>query len=179
MIDNVHLKKLNKMNEPSVYKNYFENYTSLVSEKNIITAFANQAKILDGFLVSISEEKSLYAYEEGKWTLKEMLQHIIDTERIFAYRALAIARKETATLPGFDENLYADNCNANRRTWAELGKEIKIVRNSTSLLFESFTEEMLETNGNFGSCNAFVNTIGFILVGHIYHHIKIAQERYF
>ena len=166
------------MNEPSVYKNYFENYTSQVVEKDIISAFSSQEKILNDFLDSVSEEKSTYAYAEGKWTLKEMLQHIIDTERIFAYRALAIARKETATLPGFDENLYADNSNANSRTWDNLTQEIKAVRNSTKILFESFTEEMLQNNGNFSSSNGSANTLGFIIVGHVYHHIKIAKERY-
>ena len=166
------------MNEPSVYKNYFENYTSLVIEKDIISAFSNQEKILNNFLDLVTEEKSTCAYAEGKWTLKEMLQHIIDTERIFAYRALAIARKETATLPGFDENLYADNSNANSRTWDNLTQEIKAVRNSTKILFESFTEEMLQNNGNFSSSNGSANTLGFIIVGHVYHHIKIAKERY-
>lgn len=166
------------MNEPSVYKNYFENYTSLVIEKDIISGFSNQEKILNDFLDSVSEEKSNYAYAEGKWTLKEMLQHMIDTERIFSYRALAIARKETATLPGFDENLYADNSDANKRTWADLTKEIKTVRSSTSFLFKSFTEEMLQNTGNFSSSNGSANTLGFIIVGHVYHHIKIAKERY-
>ena len=166
------------MNEPSVYKNYFENYTSQVIEKDIISAFLNQEKILNNFLDLVTEEKSTCAYAEGKWTLKEMLQHIIDIERIFAYRALAIARKETATLPGFDENLYADNSNANSRTWDNLTQEIKAVRNSTKILFESFTEEMLQNNGNFSSSNGSANTLGFIIVGHVYHHIKIAKERY-
>ena len=166
------------MNEPSVYKNYFENYTSQVVEKDIISAFSSQEKILNDFVDSVSEEKSFYAYTEGKWTLKEMLQHIIDTERIFAYRALAIARKETATLPGFDENLYADNSNANSRTWDNLTQEIKAVRNSTRILFESFTKEMLQNNGNFSSSNGSANTLGFIIVGHVYHHIKIAKKKY-
>ena len=166
------------MNEPSVYKNYFENYTSQVIEKDIISAFSNQEKILNNFLDLVTEEKSTCAYAEGKWTLKEMLQHIIDTERIFAYRALAIARKETATLPGFDENLYADNSNANSRTWDNLTQEIKAVRNSTIILFESFTEEMLQSKGNFSSSSGSANTLGFIIVGHVYHHIKIAKERY-
>ena len=166
------------MNEPSVYKNYFENYTSQVIEKEIISAFSSQEKILNNFLDLATEEKSSCAYAEGKWTLKEMLQHIIDTERIFAYRALAIARKETATLPGFDENLYADNSNANSRTWDNLTQEIKAVRNSTIILFESFTEEMLQSKGNFSSSSGSANTLGFIIVGHVYHHIKIAKERY-
>lgn len=166
------------MNEPSVYKNYFENYTSLVKENDVITALVNQQNTLDNFLQSVSEEKSTYAYATGKWTLKEMLQHIIDSERIFAYRALAIARKETATLPGYDENLYADNSEANLRTWAELSEEMNVVRKSTMLLFKSFSEKMLQQTGNFSSNNGSSHTLGLIIVGHIYHHINIAKERY-
>ena len=166
------------MIEPTVYKNYFEKYTALVPEKDILSALLNQSKILNDFFGSVSEEKAEYAYAAGKWTLKEMLQHLIDTERIFGFRALSIARKETVTLNGFDENSYVINSSANRRTWAELVNEMKIVRESTSLLFSSFTEEMLNTAGNFSAATASVNTIGSIIVGHFYHHLNIANERY-
>lgn len=166
------------MNEIDVYKNYFENYTSLVNEKNIQTAFANQSQTMDDFFISISEEKADYAYAEGKWTLKEMLQHMIDTERIFAFRALCISRKETAVLPGFDENSYAANSTANRRTWADLVHEMKIVRESTTALFSSFTEDMFASEGRFSAATASPNTIGNIIIGHFYHHVKIVNERY-
>ena len=166
------------MNEPAVYKNYFENYTSLVPEKDVLSALNNQAKTLTDFLNSISDEKAMYAYAVGKWTMKEMLQHMIDTERIFAFRALVIARKETVTLPGFDENIYATNSLANRRTWAELAHEMKIVREATILLFKSFTEEMLQNSGNFSAANGNVNTLGLIIAGHFYHHVNITNERY-
>ncbi len=167
------------MNEPNIYKSYFEKYTSLVSEKNINDALQNQVEKINNFCNEISEEKSTFAYAEAKWTLKEMLQHMIDTERIFAYRALAIARKELETLPGFDENLYAANSKANARSWGALVEEMKALRKTTELLFNSFTSEMLETTGNFGSNKGSVNTLGFIIAGHVYHHIKIAKERYF
>ena len=166
------------MNEPAVYKNYFERYTSLVNEKNIRSAFINQIETLDNFFTSISEEKAQYAYAEGKWTLKEMLQHMIDTERIFSFRALCISRKETAILPGFDENSYAANSKANGRTWADMVYEMKIVRESTTLLFNSFTEDMLANEGNFSSATATPNIIGNIIIGHFYHHINIANQKY-
>ncbi len=166
------------MNEPAVYKNYFENYTSLVPEKDVLSAMNNQAKTLTDFFNSISDEKAMYAYAVGKWTMKEMLQHMIDTERIFAFRALAIARKETVTLPGFDENVYAVNSFANRRTWANLVDEMKIVREATTLLFKSFTDDMLNTTGNFSAATATVNTVGNIIVGHFCHHVNITNERY-
>ena len=92
--------------------------------------------------------------------------------------ALAIARKETVTLPGFDENIYATNSLANKRTWAELAHEMKIVRESTIVLFKSFTEEMMQNSGNFSAATATVNTVGNIIVGHFYHHENITNERY-
>jgi uncharacterized damage-inducible protein DinB len=165
------------MNVPT--ESYFVKYTSLVKETNIIEAFAAQKESIEKFYNSISEEKSNYAYAEGKWTLKEMLQHIIDTERVFAYRALAIARKETATLPSFDENEYAANTTANDRTWASLITEFNAVRLSTQLMFETFNKNMLTQVGNFSSLSGTPETLGFIMVGHVYHHIKIAEERYF
>jgi uncharacterized damage-inducible protein DinB len=167
------------MSQPTTNNSYFERYTSLIKEDNINEAFQHQDATLQAFCDSISEEKSMYAYAEGKWTLKEMLQHMIDTERIFTYRALAIARKETATLPGFDENNYTDNSNANARTWASLVEEMKDVRKATVHLFTSFTETMLNSIGKFSSAEGSANTLGFICVGHVYHHIKIVKERYF
>jgi hypothetical protein len=167
------------MSQPTTNSSYFERYTSLVKEENLDGAFKNQEATLAAFYDKISEEKSMHAYAEGKWTLKEMLQHMIDTERIFTYRALAIARKETATLPGFDENNYANNSDTNRRTWASLVEEMNAVRKATQHLFASFTETMLHNIGKFSSAEGSPSTLGFICVGHVYHHIKIAEERYF
>jgi uncharacterized damage-inducible protein DinB len=167
------------MSQPTTNNSYFERYTSLVNEDNLNEAFQHQQTTLEEFYNKVSEEKSMYAYAEGKWTLKEMLQHMIDTERIFSYRALAIARKETATLPGFDENNYADNSNANARTWISLVEEMKDVRKATQHLFSSFNENMLSQIGKFSSAQGSPSTLGFICVGHVYHHIKIVEERYF
>ena len=157
---------------------YFVKYTSLVAEENLINAFVNQEEKIKIFFNKISEEKSLYAYDAGKWTLKELLQHIIDTERIFCYRALAIARGEATTLPGFDENEYALKSNGNARTWESLVAEMNAVRTTTKLLFESFTPAMLATKGKFTSNIADPKTLGLIMIGHVYHHINIAEEKY-
>ncbi len=167
------------MSEPLPTENYFVKYTTLVKETNIVEAFEAQKTAIQNFYNNISEEKSTYAYAESKWTLKEMLQHIIDTERVFAYRALAIARKDTAKLPSFDENEYASNSNANERTWASLINEMNVVRESTILLFKNFSEEMLGCVGKFSSLSGTPELLGFIMVGHVYHHIRIAEERYF
>ena len=107
-------------------------------EESLQDAFNKQTPFISSFLSSVPKDKYLYAYAEGKWTIKEILQHMIDTERIMAYRALAFARKEKANLPGFEENDYAANANANNRTWQSLGNEFLIVRQSTHLLFKQY-----------------------------------------
>ena len=168
------------MPKPSqtTYPAYFKNYVDQVPDEDLLTGFENQSAVLKEFLNSITEEKSNYAYDTGKWTIKEVLQHMIDTERIFNYRALAIARKETVSLPGFDENLYAQNSNANLRTWQNLVEEFLAVRSSTEFLYKSFTEEALAASGISNNNPVTVISLGFITLGHFYHHKKVLQERY-
>jgi hypothetical protein len=160
------------------YPEYFGRYINQVPEVDLEQAFYNQRKIVPAFLSSITEDKSLHTYAEGKWTLREMLQHIIDTERIFNYRALCISRKESVSLPSFDENFYATNSNANRRNWQSLIDEFFHVRISTEDLYKSFTEEMLEQKGIANNKSINVASIGFISIGHVYHHKQVIEERY-
>jgi hypothetical protein len=160
------------------YPGFFQRYIEQVPEESLPDAFNKQTPFISSFLSSVPKDKYLYAYAEGKWTIKEVLQHIIDTERIMAYRALSFARKEKAALPGFEEKDYAANSNANNRTWQSLGNEFLIVRQSTHLLFNSLTEEMLASEGTANNNLLSVETIGFIILGHFYHHKKIVEEIY-
>lgn len=157
---------------------YFENYLRQVPETDVIDAFKNQQTLIDTYFGSVSEKDSTFAYAEGKWTLKEMLQHIIDTERIMAYRALCIARGEKASLPGFDENIYAANSFANNRTWKSLAEEMVAVRRSTLRMFESFEKSSLENIGTANGREITPELIGLVMVGHLYHHKNVIQERY-
>jgi uncharacterized damage-inducible protein DinB len=149
-----------------------------VNEDHVKDAFQNQADVINNFFDKISEEKSGHAYAPGKWTIKELLQHIIDAERVFAYRALCFARKDAASLPGFDENNYADNSYANERDWQSLVDELKAVRKTTEILFDSFNTDMLNHSGIANNNPVTVNAIGFIIVGHLNHHMNIISERY-
>ena len=160
------------------YPVYFTNYINQVVEDDLQTAFKSQQSIVDGFFSAIPEDKTNTGYAEGKWSLKELLQHVIDAERIFCYRALAFARKEKASLPSFEENEYAENSNANNRSWKSLCDELKTVRASTLTLFDSFTTGMLQTSGIANNNSTSVLAMGFIIVGHLAHHKKIAEERY-
>ena len=127
---------------------------------------------------AIPSEKVNYAYGPDKWTIKQMFQHVIDTERIFAYRALAISRKEPAGLLGFDENEYAKNATATHRNWKDMLTEWRVIRQSTNLLFASFTEEQMKSMGTASGLPISVNALGFIIFGHALHHLHILKERY-
>lgn len=160
------------------YPEYFGNYINQVSEDDLIPAFMNQMPLLEKFMSSVDEEKANYAYAPGKWIIKELWQHVIDAERIFSYRALCIARKETINLPGFDENNYAANSNANERTWENLREEFINVRKSTLDLYKSFTENMMQQKGNSNNREMNVLSLGFTTIGHVTHHLKVLSEKY-
>jgi uncharacterized damage-inducible protein DinB len=157
---------------------WYHRYINQVKENDLMKAFGNQTAAFLKFLSKLPKEKINYRYAKGKWTIKEVLQHIIDAERIFAYRALCLARKEANPLPGFDENDYADNSKASKRDWKELIEEFKVVRKSTEILFGSFDKAQLSTAGTVNGNPVYVLAIGFIVVGHVTHHLNIIKERY-
>lgn len=160
------------------YPEYFGKYISQVEEDDLGEAFKNQFSKIVALLGSIDETKAGHAYAPAKWTLKELLQHIIDGERIFDYRALCFARNETISLPSFDENLYAENSDANRRSWESLSNEFINVRRSTEDLYKSFSDKMLQHTGIANNNKTSVLSMGFITVGHVTHHIKVIKEKY-
>jgi uncharacterized damage-inducible protein DinB len=115
---------------------------------------------------------------EGKWTIKDIIQHIIDAERVFAYRALCFARNDKTELPGFEENDYVEEAYGSKRSIMELLTELSAVRHSTLLLFKSFREEQLLRIGIACDNPMSVRAIGFVIIGHQNHHQKVFQERY-
>lgn len=130
------------------------------------------------FVQNIPMDKFDYRYAEGKWTIKEIIQHIIDTERIFAYRALRISRNDTTPLAGFDENDFANNTEGNKRSLQDLLTELAAVRHANVLLFKSFSEDQLKRTGIASEHSISVRAIGFILIGHQKQHQKVFAERY-
>ncbi len=160
------------------YGSFHQTYINYTSGKDYsILVQQYQERIIESWN-AIPTEKINFAYAPDKWTIKQMLQHVIDTERIFAYRALSIARKEPASLIGFDENEYAKNATATHRNWKEMIAEWKTVRQSTNMLFASFTEEDLKQKGTASDSPISVNAIGFIIFGHALHHLHVLKERY-
>ncbi len=158
--------------------NYFEGYTKHVNEENLLVALVMQKEEIATFFKLIPTNKELYKYAEGKWTIKEILQHIIDTERVFSYRSLCFSRKEKQDLSSFDENDYVTFSNANYREMSELIHEFDIVRQGTIMLYKSFTKEQLLIAGMASQKEATPLLYGFTIVGHCTHHQKIIQQLY-
>lgn len=130
------------------------------------------------FVQEIPIGKHDYRYAEGKWTIKDIIQHLIDSERVFAYRAMRIARNDETALPGFDENSYVDNANANERHLKDLLMELSIVRQASIMMFKSFASEDLLKKGTASGFNVSVRALGFLISAHQNHHKRIFMERY-
>lgn len=161
-----------------IYPPYFYNYIKLVENDDLKVVLKDQLPEIQNFFSSVNEDKTDYKYAADKWTVKEVLQHIIDTERIFAYRALAFARKDETTLPSFDEKKYAENSKADARKWIDLIDELIAVRKTTEFLFNSFSEEQFDTVGKASNYEMSVKALGYTIAGHVAHHINILKERY-
>lgn len=157
---------------------YFGKYVGLAPEHDLMDAFANGTRSGIEFWQSISEEQSNYRYAPEKWSIKELLQHIIDTERIFSYRALCFARGEKISLPSYDENTYAANSHADDRSYKSLLDEYELVRKSSIALFNSFSPDALTAIGHVNNSAVSVRSAGFIIVGHEIHHMNVVKERY-
>jgi DinB superfamily len=156
----------------------YQGYLDLVKENDFRDAIDKNTRQFRKMLETIPRKKYDYAYAEGKWTLREMLQHIIDCERVFDYRALRMARMDVTPLASFDEVAWGKTMSGANRRWNDLVEEFKAVRGSTKYLFDSFSDEHLrfvgEANGR--PLNAF--TIGYLIPGHVWHHMNIIKERY-
>jgi hypothetical protein len=157
---------------------YQQAYLDLLDEEDMEKAIRKNSRQFKKFLKEIPRKKINHAYAEGKWTLKEVLQHLIDAERVFSYRAVRFARKDATPLPGFDENSWVANAEAAKRGWGGLIEEFKAVRQSTELLFESFNEDQLLATGEASGNRINVLTLGFLCAAHVAHHMKIIKERY-
>lgn len=156
---------------------YFDRYILLNEDLDVLEALKRSLEELEQIPLEKWKELKDRVYAPDKWTLKDILQHIIDTERVFAYRALAFARGEQE-VKSYDENEYAYLANANNRSLEDLLEEALILRKSTLLLFSSFTHEMLEKTGMGFKGPYSVHSIGYILGGHQRWHFKIIEERY-
>ena len=160
------------------YSGPFANYVQEAGEINLIEELEISLHAFIKFVQNIPLDKFDYRYAEGKWTIKDIIQHLIDSERIFAYRALRFSRNDKTPLPGFEENDYVDNTNANGRSIQDLLTELSAVRHSTLLFYKSLSEEQLQRIGIASTHQLSVRALGFVIIGHQKHHQKVFEERY-
>ncbi|MFN8259429.1 MAG: DinB family protein [Chitinophagales bacterium] len=168
-----------KRSELKPMPDYFDRYINKTDDVALLEALEISLQELQQ--VPLQKWKALgdNVYAEGKWTLKQLLQHTIDTERVFAYRATAFARKDPQRMISFDEDLYANNAIVSHRKLEDVLEEAILLRKSTIALFKSFTEEMLQTIGKSFNSEYSVAAIGFVIAGHQRWHFNVLEERYY
>ncbi len=160
------------------YLPYQKTYLDKVPEGDLIEILKNNVVKTSDFLRQLTEEQILFRYAEGKWNIKEILQHLIDTERIMSYRALRFARKDATPLPGFEQDDYVTNGNTEERDFIEMILEFFAVRTSTVYLFNSFNNDLMEFSAIANNGNVKVKSFAYVIAGHELHHMQIIKERY-
>ena len=163
---------------PTEYAPFYQPYIEKVSGDDLHEVLARYSRASLAFWQGLPEDKGNYAYAPGKWTIKQLLNHLCDAERIFAYRALRIARGDETPLAGFDENEYADMARVGHRSLKDVVHEFQSVRGATLSLFNSLGDTELSRTGTANGATVSVNAIGFIIVGHTLHHEAVLRERY-
>ena len=157
---------------------WYQGYVNAIGKRNYLDVLRESYQSTSSLLLSLQQEKWNYSYSPGKWTVKEVILHLTDCERIFSYRALRFARNDKTELSGFDENEYAPQAHAGRRSEVSIIEEYIAVRKSSLTLFEYFDDEMLKRTGTANGYEFSVLLIGTIIAGHELHHLQILKERY-
>ena len=168
------------MNRPetSEYDAYYERYVSLINDEDVVEALEKQPSELKDLFANVSEDRGTFSYEEGKWTLKEVLSHIVDGERMFAYRVLRISRGDETPIEGFEQDGYIENSNANNRCFADLLDEFELQRRSNLLLIRNLSDEGTRKIGTASGLPISVRGLVYIMAGHIRHHQAIFKDKY-
>jgi hypothetical protein len=168
------------LNRPDTteYAPYYHKYVSLVSESDILTRLSRQLDETLALLESISESQADYRYAPDKWSIKELVGHLIDTERIFAYRALRFARNDNTPLQGFDQDDYIRGASFNDCAMSDLASEFAHVRRSSLSLFKHLSEEAWKRKGAANDSEVSVRALAYIIAGHELHHMEILRSRY-
>ncbi|MDP3684503.1 MAG: DinB family protein [Ignavibacteria bacterium] len=164
--------------EVNEYAPYYQRYIDLITTDDIFSSFKQQAEEILTLFANLSEEQASFRYAEGKWTMKEVLAHIVDSERIFGYRVLAISRGEKNPLPGFAENEYVRNGKYENRSLKSLLAEFSHLSSANLELFKSLDEEMLAQKGTASGKEVTARAILFVTIGHEKHHLEIIKTRY-
>jgi hypothetical protein len=160
------------------YADYYHTYISKVPDGDIVRVLDDQRSELVSFLSAIPEERGGFRYADGKWSLKEVVGHVVDVERVFGVRALAFARRDPAPLPSMEQDDYVAAAGFDRRSLADLGAEFDALRRSHVILLRSFDGDTWLRAGTASDCTFTVRAVAWILAGHARHHADVIQERY-
>lgn len=164
--------------QPEEYAPFYKGYVDLIAEEDVLEVLAsNQSKTYDFFL-SLPPEKADFAYAEGKWSIKEVLGHMIDTERIMSYRLLRFSRADHHPLAGFNENFFSSRSNYKERTLENLADEFSALRKANLYLYQNLSEEQLKRKGMASNAMVSVKALLYIIAGHELHHLNVIRERY-
>lgn len=168
------------MNRPATteYAPYYQTYLKKVPDGDIIQILAQQMEETRALIKTLPPGKADFRYAPGKWSVKEVIGHMVDTERVFAYRALCFSRNEKTHLPSFEQNDYVENANFAQRTLEDIAEEFRLVRQANIILFRSFDEEIKMRRGIASGVELTVRAIMYIIAGHELHHRGILEERY-
>jgi uncharacterized damage-inducible protein DinB len=157
---------------------YYAQYVAEAQPGDLVSSLERQASDVAALLKGIPESRGAHRYAADKWSIKEVIAHIADTERVFAYRLLRFARGDTTALPGFDENLVARGSEADARTLADLGEELAAVRRATVTLVRSMQDAQMSRRGTASGKEISARALAWIIAGHAQHHVKVLRERY-
>jgi uncharacterized damage-inducible protein DinB len=165
--------------QPNEYDPYYEGYISQTSpSEDLLALMETQPGELSSLFTNVGEERGTYAYADGKWTIKELLSHIIDGERMFAYRILRVARGDEKPIEGFDQDPYIAHSHANERSFGELLEEFDLCRRANLLMLRNLTDEDAARIGTANEKKISARALCYIMAGHVRHHEKILKERY-
>ena len=168
---------MNRPNETEYAPDY-QSYVNQVSENEILPVLRSQLDDLDVLLGRVEPERETYAYAEGKWSIREIVGHLIDGERVFGYRAFSIARGEQQSLPGFDQDEYMLTAPYNNIELEDLLSELRLIRLGNIAMFRTLDEESWNRVGTANANQVSVRAIAFIMAGHLRHHMNVLRERY-
>jgi hypothetical protein len=160
------------------YAPFYETYVSKVTEPDLVALLTSQQTSTAKFLAGLNETQAAHRYAPGKWSLREVIGHLADSERIFAYRLLRVARGDSTPLPGFDENIYVPGGDFERRSLASVAAEFASIRGATVTLLEGITPEALARMGTASGRPVSARALAFIIAGHEKHHLGVIRERY-
>ncbi|HVO56877.1 MAG TPA: DinB family protein [Dongiaceae bacterium] len=164
--------------QPSEYAPYYEKYISLVTATDIVSALEAQRLLTSQLLGARSEREGNFRYAPGKWTVKEVVGHMNDAERVFSYRALRIARGDKTPLPGFEQDDYVKTAGSNERSLADLAEEFVMIRNASIALFRAFSADAWIQTGTASGNPITARALAYIVAGHELHHRRILEEKY-